>query len=137
MNYRVQLSSTPCQFGGKRYWFICPLVTEGKPCHRRVGVLYLAGKYMGCRDCYGLAYRSQQESSKYRAIGKFLSFSNEIDEKEKELRTRYWKGKPTKRYDRLIRKMEAMNGIARTVIDDMDKRNSQPEKRSINRGKRV
>lgn len=25
MDYRVELTTTPCNYGGKRYWFICPL----------------------------------------------------------------------------------------------------------------
>ena len=31
----VQLTTTPCNYGGERYWFLCPL------CYGRVGALYL------------------------------------------------------------------------------------------------
>ena len=61
-NYRADLVSTPCRFGGQRWWFICPIVN----CDRRVGVLYLpyGGKYFGCRHCYNLTYESVQTHDK-------------------------------------------------------------------------
>jgi hypothetical protein len=105
LNYQVRVTDTPCFFGGKRYWFICPLVKDGVPCQRRVGVLYCAGKYYGCRQCYDLAYHSQQEthSGMWHVFGKCLF--NDFDEKEAALRIKYWRGRPTKRYSRLLRKM--------------------------------
>ena len=60
LDYRISLNSTPCFFGGKRYWFLCPLIRNNIPCQNRVGVLYCAGKYYGCRQCHDLAYQSQQ-----------------------------------------------------------------------------
>ena len=64
LDYPVRLTSTPCNYGGKRWWFICPLVKNGVPCSRRVGKLYLDGKYFGCRHCYNLTYTSAQEHDK-------------------------------------------------------------------------
>ncbi len=62
-DYKAQIVSTPCYFGGRRWWFICPLVKDGRVCNRRVGVLYLAGgNYFGCRHCYNLTYKSSRES---------------------------------------------------------------------------
>jgi hypothetical protein len=63
VDYGISLSTTPCNFGGFRYWFICPLERRGVPCGRRVGKLYLPpnGFYFGCRHCYNLTYRSCQE----------------------------------------------------------------------------
>ncbi|MCA9947859.1 MAG: hypothetical protein KC449_30465, partial [Anaerolineales bacterium] len=54
-----------CNFGGHRYWFICPLTANGRYCGRRVGKLYLApgSRYFACRHCQNLTYRSSQESS--------------------------------------------------------------------------
>jgi hypothetical protein len=54
LDYRVGLVTTPCNFGGSRYWFLCPLVASGQPCGRRVGKLYLppGAKYFGCRNCW-------------------------------------------------------------------------------------
>ncbi len=58
--YKVNMTTTPCNFNVMRYWFICRF------CGRRVGKLYLpsGGKYFGCRHCYDLTYRSCQEHSK-------------------------------------------------------------------------
>jgi len=41
-DYKVSLTTTPCHFGGVRYWFICPLTINGNYCGRRVGTLYKA-----------------------------------------------------------------------------------------------
>ncbi len=62
---RLTTTTSP-NFGGLRYWFLCPLVTNGQPCQRRVGRLYLpaGGRYFGCRMCYNLNYRSQREHNK-------------------------------------------------------------------------
>lgn len=59
----VSLMKTPCHFGKYRYWFLCPLVINGRACLRRVGKLYLppGGLYFGCRSCYNLTYQSCQE----------------------------------------------------------------------------
>jgi hypothetical protein len=62
LDYPVQLVTTPCRLGGLRWWFVCPLTTNGVKCGRRVRKLYLSGKYFGCRHCHNLAYRSSQES---------------------------------------------------------------------------
>jgi hypothetical protein len=55
-DYPVALTSTPCRFGGRRWWFVCPQTG------RRVGKLYLPNG--GCRflsrDAYRLGYRSQR-----------------------------------------------------------------------------
>ena len=48
----IHLSFTRPNYGGKRWWFHCPLILSGKPCQRRVGKLYLppGGRYFGCRQ---------------------------------------------------------------------------------------
>ena len=33
-DYKISLTSTPCHFGGVRYWFICPLSVNGVYCGR-------------------------------------------------------------------------------------------------------
>ena len=54
--YSVQLSQSPCHFGGSRSWLVCPRVG----CGRRVASLYLAGGVFWCRHCHQLGYESQQ-----------------------------------------------------------------------------
>lgn len=73
LDYSVRLSTTSCHFGGRRYWFVCPLVKGGQACGRRVGTLYLppGGKYFGCRHCYELTYQSaQQHDSRVDGLAK-------------------------------------------------------------------
>lgn len=76
MEYSIRLVTTPCHFGGLRWWFICPLVVSGVACGGRVRKLYLPGRYFGCRKCLDLTYRSTQESDRrvYEAVrsGGFL-----------------------------------------------------------------
>ena len=78
----VSLTWTPCNYGGKRPWFICPGVVNGRYCGRRVAVLYAGGKYFLCRHCYDLTYNSRNESrldrlmTKERKIRKRLGVSN-------------------------------------------------------------
>ncbi len=57
MHYTIDFTSTPCNYGGKRYWFLCPV------CGKRVGKLYLLpeGRYYECRTCYSLTYRGCKE----------------------------------------------------------------------------
>ena len=66
LDYEIRLATTPCNYGGVRYWFVCPLSVNGSACGRRVGKLHLppGGRYFGCRHCYNLTYKCQQEHDK-------------------------------------------------------------------------
>ncbi len=112
----VRLTTTRCNFGGCRPWFVCP------NCYRRVGKLYAAGKYFYCRHCYDLVYESQREATYDR-----------LARKARNIRTRLGgspgildpfplkpKGMHWKTYNRLRRETEAAEegswaGIARHV----------------------
>ncbi len=65
-HYRVELTTTPCNLGGIRFWFLCPLVENSVPCGKRVRKLYLppGESYFACRSCYNLTYRSVKEHDK-------------------------------------------------------------------------
>lgn len=67
VKYAVYLAWTPCTYGGRRPWFICCGVVNGRPCGRRVAKLHLGGAYFLCRHCYDLTYRSRNESAMDRA----------------------------------------------------------------------
>ena len=58
----IRLQTTRPNFGGERWWFTCPITTDGLQCNRRVGKLYLSGRYFGCRHCHDLTYESCRES---------------------------------------------------------------------------
>jgi hypothetical protein len=55
-DYRVPIASTPCHYGGRRWWWKCP--RSG----RRVAKLYLppGEAVFAARRAYGLAYHSQR-----------------------------------------------------------------------------
>jgi hypothetical protein len=63
LDYHLRLTTTRPRFGGLRWWFMCPLVVNERPCGRRVGKLYLPPgcRYFGCRRCYALTYTSSQQ----------------------------------------------------------------------------
>jgi hypothetical protein len=75
LDYRIRLATTRPQFGGMRWWFICPLIVNGAPCSRRVGKLYFppGARYYGCRHCYRLAYTSCQESHKFDGLYRHMA----------------------------------------------------------------
>jgi hypothetical protein len=56
LDYKINLTTTECNFGGIRYWFICP------DCNKRVCVLY-ADIMFKCRACLGIVHRSRNESA--------------------------------------------------------------------------
>jgi hypothetical protein len=63
--YPVFLDSTRCNYGGERFWFLCP----GRGCSRRVAILY-GGSIFACRYCHQLAYDSQNEAAYSRALSR-------------------------------------------------------------------
>jgi len=65
---RVPLTWTTCHLGGAHPWFRCY-------CRRRIAILYMRGaSTFACRHCCGLAYASQSENPRYRAISKSQKF---------------------------------------------------------------
>ncbi len=65
--YEIRLSTSKPPFGGLRWWLRCPIRRKSGLCDHRVTKLYLpiGQRYVGCRDCYDLGYRSCQEAHKY------------------------------------------------------------------------
>jgi hypothetical protein len=63
----IALAYTPCNFGGKQVWFVCPL------CSKRVAILYEGPKSLSCRTCNRLKYRSQYMQSPSCIINNLMS----------------------------------------------------------------
>ena len=107
-DYKVQLTTTPCNLGGVRYWFICPLSKNGVYCGRRVAKLYCAPgtNYYGCRHCYNLSYERRNESrhGKFGVLGAFLKVDRQIEELNKSIKRWTWSGRPTRK----VRKLQAL-----------------------------
>jgi hypothetical protein len=53
----IGITRTPCNYGGSRPWFRCPIRGE------RVAVLFLRAGRFACRRCQQLAYASQSEDA--------------------------------------------------------------------------
>ncbi len=75
VDYKVKLITSKQNFGGVRWWFVCPLVVNNRVCSKRVGKLYLpsGAKYFGCRHCYDLTYTSSLESRQFDGLWKSLA----------------------------------------------------------------
>lgn len=130
MKYSIDLVTTHCFFGGKRWWFICPLTCNGVACRRRVGKLYIIGKWFGCRRCGDYAYDSQYErrSGYIGAMGHYLMLSAKLDETRRP-RVRYWRGEATKRYRKYIQLNMRADGVAATFLNESKKMDAWIKKR--------
>ena len=105
-DYKADLTTTKCHFGGKRYWFYCPLTRDGRYCGLRVGVLYKgAGKdrLFGCRHCCDLSYSSKNES---QVINKnpmftYMNLMEKLEKLESKIKRTTYAGKSTKKQRKL------------------------------------
>jgi len=103
--YKIPLVTTPCYFGGFRYWFRCPWYANGVYCGRRVGVLYLGSKYFACRHCYDLTYESRKLSGWQKAFGRVISIP-ELDELKAKIKRKHYAGMMTKKYRKYLERNE-------------------------------
>ena len=123
-DYKISLTTTPCNFGGVRYWFICPLSVNGVYCGRRVGSLYLAsgGNYFGCRHCYDLSYESRNESrlGRFGQWGYVLKAERQYEELYKKTKRWTWRGRPTRKARKLHileQKMNRAVSLSKMLLD--------------------
>ncbi|MHC4068562.1 MAG: hypothetical protein ACYS18_07675 [Planctomycetota bacterium] len=119
-DYEVSLVTTPCNFGGVRYWFAC------LSCGRRVAVLYLApgDVYFRCRHCNNLSYNSRNRCS----IESFGHISRQADKLRSQIKRWTWRGRPTRKVRRLRaleRKTQMLGGYAMARIDRLNARISR------------
>ena len=107
INYRVQLVSIPSNLGkGVVWFFICP--RTGKRCRK----LHCADTYFYHRSAFrGCYYEKQVQSHHYRNIEKQFGFLFGNDKLYEEIYSKHFKkqynGKPTKRYLKLLKQVEA------------------------------
>jgi hypothetical protein len=78
-----------------------------------VGTLYLSpgGKYFGCRHCYDLSYESRNESRLGRpgGLGYPLTLECQIEKLYGQIKRRFYAGRPTRKYRRLMRMESRLN----------------------------
>ena len=113
-DYEVSLVTTPCNFGGLRYWFGCP------SCGRRVAVLYLApgDVYFRCRHCNNLSYHSRNESSPFAILE---VTDREIKRLRSEIKRWTWRGRPTRKVRRLHALERKMGMLSVPIRAQMEK----------------
>lgn len=122
IEYVIRITTTQCNYGGVRQWFMCPLSYDGKPCMRRIARLYLSGKHFGCRTCHALAYKSQHRArSGFGGLLDILFGHDEIQKRIDKLRTKYWYGRPTKRHQTLLKRMNTDYNSLSRLNDEIDK----------------
>ena len=69
MDYLVRLVTTRPNYGGLRWWFLCP-VSAQRGIEKRAAKLYLppGAKFFGCREAHDLTYQSCRESWRFRGL---------------------------------------------------------------------
>ncbi|MDP2638172.1 MAG: hypothetical protein Q8P26_03870 [Candidatus Levybacteria bacterium] len=120
LDYKIPLTTTPCYFGGKRYWFMCPWYANKIYCGKRVGVLYLSNKYFACRHCNDLTYNSRNLSGIFKAAGQVIS-APELDKLREQVKMESYAGKMTKRYKSYLKKERKALFQMQAVVMGMDK----------------
>jgi hypothetical protein len=111
INYRVQLVSIPSNIGkGVVWFFVCP--HTGKRCRK----LHLVDCHFYHRSAFrGCMYQKQTQSKTYRQLDKTLGAYYRADDLYEQLHKKYFKknyaGKPTKKYLRLMKKIEKADSI--------------------------
>lgn len=116
-NYKVYLEAIPSNLGkGKIWYFICPQT------HKRCRKLYSVGGYFLHREAFkGAMYEKQTQSKKWREIEKVYGAFFDSDKHYAELYSKnfrkYYKGKPTKRYLKLLKEIKKSESIDYTEIE--------------------
>ncbi|MBX2992122.1 MAG: hypothetical protein KF749_13280 [Bacteroidetes bacterium] len=89
VNDKVRLEATSTNFGGERFWFMCPR------CSRRCAKLYLPSGaiHFRCRVCYNLTYESSNESHKFDGLFRHIAsdLGTTMDAVKKALRQKGYK----------------------------------------------
>lgn len=127
--YSISTTSIASNLGkGIVWYFLCP--KTGKRCR----VLYLIGGYFLHRDASsGFMYKKQTESKFYRDLDKGAwGASPKIEEIHKQLYSKHFKsfyrGKPTKRYLRLLKELERIERLYRGFRFDLTSNNRRNKK---------
>jgi hypothetical protein len=132
---RVAIMWTRCHFGGARCWFRCSAYVGGRPCGRRVAKLYLRGAAtFACRHCCGLAYTSQREIPRHRAIRRAQKLKMQLGGGPSLLDP--FPGKPPRMHWRTFYKLfnraaEAQERSIALALEDLRRRYPEPNRGSM------
>jgi hypothetical protein len=113
VQYRVPLVSAPANIGKGLVWFFrCPFT--GQRCKK---LHLIEGRFMHRSAVRGAMYKRQTESKKWRLVSRFFDMQEIEEAVFEEMQKPYFKteyrGKETRRYSRLVRKVEkAERGVS-------------------------
>lgn len=117
VKYQIDLVSIPSNLGkGLIWYFLCPITK--KKCR----IIYLVDTYFLHREAFkGCFYEKQIQSNKYRFIeknlGAYFESDHIYDQLYKKHFKKYYAGKPTKRYKKLISKLKKAESITKDEIE--------------------
>lgn len=117
-NYKIYLESLESNLGkGKVWYFICPFT------HRRCRKLHLISeRFMHRSNLPSGMYECQTKSKKWRSIERIYGNYFDLDKHYEELYSKHFKshynGKPTKKYLRLMRKIQYAERIP---VEDIER----------------
>jgi len=118
----VRLTTTRCNFGGKRYWFVCPLSRDSRLCGRRIGVIYDVGRWFGCRACANISYSAQRRGGRFRWPSVSLE---KVKRAEMQIKRPYYAGKPTRKHLRFQRLSAKLRGglavVQRSALEKIER----------------
>lgn len=92
--HKVKLTTTSPNYGGVRYWLVCPI------CDKRKGTLYDVKSVMACRACAKLYYPLQENKVQRDSISQFLYYDRLLSKARTELNPKFeWAFYSYLRYD--------------------------------------
>lgn len=106
-DYKIPISTTPCHFGGVRYWFRC-YANLRHCCGNRVTTLFIVPgvNIFACRHCYDLSYNSKNKNRR-EAFYLIIEKSRLERERNKIILTKGYKsqyaGLPTRKCNRVMK----------------------------------
>ena len=109
---KIKMEPVPCNFGGSRWYFICNCGRNNIICNKRCSILFQDRTKFCCRDCAKITYKSSEDNNKikkslYRDMYySFKSYRYLLD----EVKTRYYNGKPTRKFRNYLKTLSKING---------------------------
>ena len=117
--YKIQLDSIPSNLGkGKVWYFICPFTR--KRCRK---LHLISERFMHRSNLPSGMYSKQTQSKSLRLMAKFYGSCFDIDRIYQELYSKHfkthYKGKPTKRYVKLMKQISVAERISHEDIGNL------------------
>jgi hypothetical protein len=119
-DYKIHIGKVKSNLGnGYNLYFYCPESAI------RCKVLYLCygAERFKCRQAYNnrIYYNSQTHSKEYRLNGRYFKLEKTINELYEKRDTTNYKGKPTKRYLRLLKLLDKRAEVDKLRTEQLDK----------------